>query len=214
MLPRREEFFQDVRRAARLERQPKAIADSDILSDDRIAKALHGASLWLTPKYVNNYAPEDFAEWTSELQKRLGSAVGAFRIAAGEVPPDQAPTRAQFTSALAAFHELTAAVKEVVMTEWTQAVNTLIEDVEAWVSESGWRSRRVERKMTESLLGTYSLPQLQVFAEADLYVFEPVARFVPAAAGAYDLSIQPSHYITTIYRDFDSSCLISAQETL
>ena len=53
------------------------------------------------------------------------------------------------------------------------------------------------------MIGTYSLPQLQVYADADLYVLEPVARFVPGAAGAYDLSIQPSSYITTLYRDFD-----------
>ncbi len=57
--------------------------------------------------------------------------------------------------------------------------------------------------MSETLLGTYALPQLQVYADADLYVLEPVARFVPGAMGAYDLSIQPSSYITTLYRHID-----------
>ena len=57
--------------------------------------------------------------------------------------------------------------------------------------------------MNETLLGTYTLPQLQVYADADLYVLEPVARFVPGAMGAYDLSIQPSYYITTLYRHID-----------
>jgi hypothetical protein len=203
MLPRREAFFQDVRRATRLEQKPRVSTVSDVLSDDRIFKALQGAALWLTPKVVEKYAHEDSVGWSEELQERLNSAVVAFRDAVVQVPPNQAPTRDQFTPALAAFRTLTAVVREVVLTEWTQGVDSMIRDVEAWVALDGWRSRRVERKMSETLLGEYLLPQLQVYADADLYVLEPVARFVPGAAGAYDLSIQPSYDITTLYRDFD-----------
>ena len=61
MLPRREDFFRDVRRAARLEQQPRVTTDSDVLSDERVSRALHGATLWLTPKVVEKYASEDFA---------------------------------------------------------------------------------------------------------------------------------------------------------
>jgi hypothetical protein len=203
MLPRREEFFQEVRRAVRLEKQPKVNTDSDVLNEERISQALYGVALWLTPKLVEKYAPEDFEEWSEELQKQLSSAVSGFRAAAGEAPPAQAPTKDQFVRALAAFRELTAAVREVIVVEWTQAVEGLIRQAEGWVADNGWRARRVERKISETLLGTYLLPQLQVYADADLYVLEPVARFVPGAMGAYSLSIQPSYYVTTLYRQTD-----------
>jgi hypothetical protein len=203
MLPRREEFFRDVRRAVKLEKKPNATTNSDLLSEERISQALHGAALWLTPKLVEKYAPEDFEEWSEELQRQLSSAVSEFRVVAGEVSPAQAPTKDQFVRALAAFRELAGAVREVVVVEWTQAVEGLIRQAEGWVAENGWRARRVERKISETLLGTYPLPQLQVYADADLYVFEPVARFVPGAMGAYSLSIQPSYYITTLYRHTD-----------
>ncbi len=143
MLPRREEFFQDVRRAVRPEQQPKVTTDSDVLSEERISKALHGAALWLTPKLLEKYAPEDFEEWSEELQKRLTSAVSEFRVAAGEVKPAQAPTRDQFTRGLAAFRQLTAAVREVVLVEWTETVEALIREAEGWVADSGWRARGV-----------------------------------------------------------------------
>lgn len=49
----------------------------------------------------------------------------------------------------------------------------------------------------------HSLPQLLIYAAEDLYVLDPLARFVPGALGAFDLSIQPSFYTTSIYRYFD-----------
>lgn len=153
-----------------------------MLSDDSISGALHGAALWLTPKVVEEYAPGGL-RGPAGVQERLRAAVGAFGSTAGDVPPDQPPTRDQFARAPAAFRELTGAVREAVLGEWTDAVNALLRDVEGWVVTAGWRSRRVEWKTTETPLGAYTLPQLRVFADADLYVSEPVARFVPGATG-------------------------------
>lgn len=203
MLPRPAEFIQDVRRAARLEQKPKVLTDSSKLGPDQIAAALHGAAIWLTPKIVEKYASEDFGECPADQQERLRLAVETFRGVAGEVPPDKPATGDQLARGLTAFHELLAAVRDVVLREWTNAVERFIRDAEGWVAESGWRSRRVERQVNEALLGTYPLPQLQVFAEADLYVFDPVGRFVPGGMGAYDLAIQPSYYLTSLYRDYD-----------
>ena len=203
MLPRREAFFQDVRNAVRLEEQPRVTIDSDVLSEDRISRAIQGAARWLAPKVVENYAPEDFGGWSEELKERLRLAVSTFKGLASPVASDQGRAREHFATALAAFRTLTTAVREIVLTEWTLAVDKMLQEVEGWVEREGWRGRRVERKIRETLLGLYTLPQLQVFADADLYVLEPVARFVPGAAGAYDLSIQPSYYLTALYREFD-----------
>jgi hypothetical protein len=201
---RREQFFDDVRRAVRLEQQPKVTTDADFLSDERIARALRAAALWLTPKVVENYAPDDFADWPDHSRDRLFSAVAGFGAAAAEVAPNEAPTREQFTRARDGFRALTEAVRDVVLFEWTGAVETLVRGIETWVSGSGWRARRVDRAMSELLLESYTLPQLQIFADADLYVFEPVGRFVRGGTGAYDISIQPSFQSATLFRDLEN----------
>jgi hypothetical protein len=59
----------------------------------------------------------------------------------------------------------------------------------------------VKKKLTESLLGSYDAPQLLIYAEPHLYVLDPVARFVPGAQGAIDVAIQPSYFVTSLYRD-------------
>ena len=82
MLPRREDFFLDVRRAVRIEQQPRVTFDADLFSEERISKALHGAALWLTPKVVEKYAPEEFEECPEDQQKRLqlsGLPIPAYR---------------------------------------------------------------------------------------------------------------------------------------
>jgi hypothetical protein len=52
MVPRREAFFQDLRRAGRTIQRPKVTADSARLNTDAIATVLQGAALWLTRKVV------------------------------------------------------------------------------------------------------------------------------------------------------------------
>ena len=69
------------------------------------------------------------------------------------------------------------------------------------VRGGAWRTRRVNKKMNESLIGPYEAPQLLIFAEPNLYVLDPVARFVPGAQGAFDFALQPSYYTTSMYRD-------------
>ena len=90
--PRREEFFLDVRRSARTLQKPNVEADSDAVDTDAIAKILHRAAQWLTPKVVVHYDPDDFADWQAEQQDRLRLAVEEFRRIARQVPPDQPAT--------------------------------------------------------------------------------------------------------------------------
>jgi hypothetical protein len=83
-------------------------------------------------------------------------------------------------------------------------------NAEGWSRESGWQARRVERKLKESLLGEYAVSQLQFFADQALFVLDPVARFVPGACGAFDLSVQPSFEVTSVYRSFNGMWHIHA----
>jgi hypothetical protein len=177
--PRREEFILDVRRAARTLQKPNVEADSDAVNTDAIAKILHGADFWLSPKVVKHYDRDDFADWPKEQQNRLHQAVDEFRTKAGEVPTGAPPTIDQFTQGAQRFRDLISVLGGMVHDEWMQAIGTIEKQAEEWSAEAGWRTRRVNKRLSESLIGTYEAPQLLIFAEPNLYVLDPLARFIP-----------------------------------
>jgi hypothetical protein len=199
--PRREEFILDVRRSAKTLQKPNVGADSDVVDTDAIARILHRAAMWLTPKVVEHYRPEDFTGWRQEQQDRLRLAVDRFLQIARQVPPDKLATIDQFTEGTHRFRDLISVLGEMVLQEWIHAIVTIEDQAENWSAEAGWRSRRVKKKITESLIGTYDAPQLLMFAEPNLYVLDPVARFVPGGQGSFDLALQPSYSATSLYRD-------------
>ena len=199
--PRREEFISDVRLSARMLQKPNVEADSDTLDTDAISRILHGAALWLTPKVVEHYDPDDFAEEQADQQNRLRLAVKEFRRIASQAPPDQPVTVDQFMEGAERLRELIKVLGSIVLAEWVRAIDVVERNAEEWSAERAWRTRRVNKKMNESLIGPYEAPQLLIFAEPNLYVLDPVARFVPGAQGAFDFALQPSYYTTSMYRD-------------
>ncbi len=116
---------------------------------------------------------------------------------------NEAPTQEQFGRGLEAFNRLTDAVRGMVLSDWQGAVESVIAEAEAWSSEQQWAARRVKKTMQESLLGAYELPQLQFYADQNLYLLDPIDRFVPGALGSIDLAILPLYYVSTLYRYFD-----------
>ncbi|MCA9226575.1 MAG: hypothetical protein KDA47_13230 [Planctomycetales bacterium] len=201
--PRREQFILDVRQSARTLQQPRVETDSDKVDTDAIAEILHRAALWLTPRVVNHYAAEDFTNCSEEQQQRLDLAVNEFRYIAEQVSSDQPADIEQFTSGMNRVRNLIAALGDIVLDEWMLAIQTVEGQATLWAEEAGWRARTEKKKIRESLLGTYEAPQLLIFAEPDLFVFDPVARFVPGGQGSFDLAIQPSYYTTSLYRDYN-----------
>jgi hypothetical protein len=183
--------------------KPNAEADSDEVDADAIAIILQRAALWLTPKVVEHYAPDDFTDWPADQQNRLSLAVDAFRKMASEVPPDQPPTVDQFRKGATLLRELIKLLGGMVLAEWTCAIDAVERKAEEWSAQAAWRTRRVNKKLNESLIGPYEAPQLLIYAEPNLYVLDPVARFVPDAQGAFDFAVQPSYYTTSMYRDDD-----------
>ena len=203
--PRREEFILDVRHSARLLQRPNVEADSDAVDTDAIARILHRAALWLTPKVVEHYDPADFAGWQADEQERLRLAVEEFRGKALQVPPDQPANVQQFMEGAELLRELIKVLGSMVLAEWKSAIDRVERDAEAWSAEVQWRTRRVNKKIVESLIGQYEVPQLLIFAEPNLYVLDPIARFVPEAQGAMDFAAQPSYYTTSMYRAYDGT---------
>jgi phytoene dehydrogenase-like protein len=203
MVSKAEEFVLDVRRAARLEQRPTFATDSQLVDPDTAAKALQRAAMWLTPKAVATYDPAAFSPWPSDLQQELRGAVESFRSVAATIPPDKPAKGQQFRDGLQAFRRLSSAVQRGVWADWKEDANCLIKQVEDWAAELKWVTRRVDKKLNEMLLGEYHLDQLYLHAEGNLYILDPIARFVPGALGAFDLSIQPSFYVTSIYHHMD-----------
>ncbi len=199
--PRREEFISDMRLSARMLQKPNLEADSDTLDTDAIAQILHRAALWLTPKVVAHYHPDDFADGQAAQQNRLRLAVEGFRGIASQVRPDQPPSVEQFMEGAERLRELIKVLGSIVLAEWMCAIDAVERNAEEWSAERAWRTRRVNKKINESLIGLYEAPQLLIFAEPNLYVLDPVARFVPEAQGAFDFALQPSYYTTSMYRD-------------
>ena len=181
--PRREEFISDVRLSATMLQKPNVEADSAKLDTDAISRILHGAALWLTPKVVEHYNPDDFAEEQADHQDRLRLAVEQFRQIVRQVPPDQPATVERFMEGAERLRELIKVLANIVLAEWVRAIDAVERNAEEWSAERTWRTRRVDKKMIESLIGAYEAPQLLIFAEPNLYVLDPVARFVPGAQG-------------------------------
>jgi hypothetical protein len=198
--PRREEFILDVQRSARTLQKPNVEANADAVDTDAISKILQRAALWLTPKVVAHYDPADFADWAEEQQEQLHLAVAEFRKIAGNVRPGQSLTVEQFMEGAERFRELVKVLGSIVLAEWINAMDTVERQAEEWSAKAAWRTRRVTKKMSESLIGAYEAPQLLIFAEPNLYVLDPIARFVPGAQGAFDFTIQPSYNTTSMYR--------------
>lgn len=82
---------------------------------------------------------------------------------------------------------------EMVRDEWVGRLQTLVDQVEAWGREFGWATRRIEKRMEDSQIGTYKAPALLLQAEFTRVLLEPVARFVPGASGAVDLYLMPAY---------------------
>ena|SRR5579884_1407323 len=190
MHPKADEFILDVRQAARTELRPTVTTDSQLIDPGSVARVLERAMLWLTPKIVEAYDPAAFAAWPRDLQAELRGAVDHFRAVASTVPPDQPVTPPQARQGVQAFAHLKEAVRKVALSEWLDKAGTLINEVEAWAKEFTWTTRREPKKLKELLLGEYTLDQLYMHAEGNLYILDPVARFIPGGLGAFDLSIQ------------------------
>jgi len=198
-----EEFILHIRGAARMEGKPVVTTDSQLINPTTVADVLERAMIWLTPRVVETYDPAAFSEWSEDLRAELNVAVNHFRAVATTVAPDQPATALQAQNGVQAFAKLKDAVRKVALSEWLPQARNLINQIEEWAKEFGWTTRRQAKTMTELLLAKYELDQLYMFADGNLYILDPLARFIPGGLGAFDLSIQPSFYITSIYRHAD-----------
>jgi hypothetical protein len=196
MMPRREAFIRDVRQALR-DLQPTAV---QYLEGVRPPRLLH-LDAWARTSVVKHFDPADFAN--DDPQGRLVKAVEQFRAIVAQIPPHAPVTEQQRRDGEDILRELGQVVRAIVLKEWQTAASELIGTTEKWCAELKWRTRGQTKKLSETLLDCYQLPQLLIYAEEELFVLSPIARFIPDGMGAYQLSLQPSFELSSIYRDFD-----------
>ncbi len=201
MTPKADKFISDVWDAAWIEQKPITVTNSQLFDPVPSAGAIRRAAKWLTPKILDSYDPGEYQNLSGEQRDELNRAVAEFRFIASEISSDQAPTASRFREGLQKFDRLKSDVKRVVLTDWERAAGALIAIVETWAKEFVWVTRRENIELKETLLGEYRLDQLYLHAEGNLYILNPIARFVPGGHGSFELQIQPQSDYTSIFRN-------------
>lgn len=88
---------------------------------------------------------------------------------------------------------------------WLARLERLITEFEALAKQLDWSTRRIEKKLDESRLGSYSAPALLLQKEAARLILDPIASAAPGADGVVDLYLMPAYdNIATLFYVGDS----------
>jgi hypothetical protein len=84
--------------------------------------------------------------------------------------------------------------------KWLLGLSTLMDTVQGWAQELGWSTRRIEKRMEDSQIGTYQAPALLMQEGTTRMLLEPIARSAPGVDGVVDLYLMPAYDdIATLY---------------
>jgi hypothetical protein len=76
---------------------------------------------------------------------------------------------------------------------WLQRLSTLVDDVDRWAKELGWSTRRLEKQLSDPVIGLHQVPAI-LLQEGSIRVFvEPIARSAPGTEGVVDLYLMPAY---------------------
>jgi hypothetical protein len=195
----KEDFFLSVRNAVRFV-APRVEADGPYDDLDKLKKMLRAATIWLTPKSVAEYDPQDFASLPREEWEALEKDVSAFGAVARDVPPQQPATREQVQAALPPFLKVVKAVRKIMRDEWTGAAGELIEQARHWAEARNWPTSLYAKKISEDFIGTYELNRLIFAAQGAQLLLNPVGRFVSGADGMVEMAVLPAYDSVTVVR--------------
>lgn len=77
--------------------------------------------------------------------------------------------------------------------DWVKDLEELVARVEGFVKKFGWRTRTIQKSMTDSVLGDYKAPALLMQRETVEVILNPVGRFAPGTEGVVDLYLLPAY---------------------
>jgi hypothetical protein len=76
---------------------------------------------------------------------------------------------------------------------WIACVSELADQVERWGKELGWSSRRIDKRLDDSQIGTHQVPALLLQADLVRVLLDPVSPHAPGAEGIVDLYLMPGY---------------------
>jgi hypothetical protein len=196
----REAFIRDIWQADRLLAPPRVETDSPYLDTKVLAQALQNADLWLTVKAVEAFDPADFADVAKAQQEALRRAVARFRAVAAEVPAKEPAAPKQAERGREALQHVIAALRAIVLPEWSNALDDLIGNTENWAHHQEWAVKRDSKRLREPLLGTYEAPRLLIHTLDGRFLLDPITRFAAAAEGLVELCLMPSYDSAAVFR--------------
>ena len=83
--------------------------------------------------------------------------------------------------------------QEKLRDEWLNRLSDLVETVRGWAQDLDWSTRRIEKKMEDSQLGTYKAPALVLQKETIRALLEPIAHSAPGVEGIVDFYLMPAY---------------------
>ncbi len=198
----RDPFFADVRHAVSF-MAPRVEADSPFTDTDYIQKMLRGDDLWLTPRIVEAFSPDDFGDIDDGVRNDLIKAVEEFRQLTAEVNPGEQAQPKQRDAAVSPFTQIVKIVQVLVRDDWLLASTALLAEAENWAKEQDWPTRRFSKDVTEDFIGNYRLDKLVYSAEGAQLALIPVGRFAPGSDGIFDLAVMPAYDSVMVVREKD-----------
>lgn len=76
---------------------------------------------------------------------------------------------------------------------WIDRVVKLVAQVDAWARELGWETRRIDKRLDDSWVGSHVVPALLMQKETFRVLLEPIGRSAPGADGVVDLYLMPAY---------------------
>jgi hypothetical protein len=194
----REEFIDSLRFASRMLSPPRVSYGRTSATGTLVSGLLDSADLWLTPKAVEGFDPDDFADWPVQDREKLAEHVAAFVEFAQSVPADKPVTKSQAKQAHRHLDAILKIVRQRMLPEWIKAQENMLKEAAEAAEAQGWYVERDEKEVSESLLGTYKAPRLRIKSLDREVVLNPIACFGSGRQGIVDLVVLPT-YETAYY---------------
>ncbi len=189
----RERFIDNLRLASRLLASPKVFNGGGDEAEHRLNGTIRTSDLWLTPKAVEDFDPQDFSTWTKSERESLAKNVAAFLTVADTIPANTPATAVQCEKARKSLQAVIQTVRPRLLAEWLEAQESMIRDATSAAEAKGWYVERDQKELSENLLGKYAAPRLRIRAMDKEVVLDPIALFGSGRRGVVDLVLMPTY---------------------
>jgi hypothetical protein len=180
----REQFIESLRMASEL-LEPLRVFDG------RSNVRTHEWDIWLKPDSVAGFYADDFTDLPPQERAKLAKAVQSFLSVADEVQANRSSSKTDARKAKKHLVEAIEIVRALLLSEWLAAQEHMISQATEAAKSKGWYVERDEKEISESLLGTYHAPRLQIRNKDREIILSPSCYFGSGQQGVVDLVVLP-----------------------